>query len=105
MFISDLLKDKRIFITGGGTGLGKNMARRFVELGAGVVICGRREDLLKETAEDLAAQTGGGISWKPLDIRDPEAVERTLAEVWDDGPLDALDNKSAGKLMSRTEDL
>ncbi len=105
MFISDLLKDKRIFITGGGTGLGKNMARRFMELGAGVVICGRREEVLKETAEELAAETGGGISRKPLDIRDPEAVERTLAEVWDDGPLDALVNNAAGNFLSRTEDL
>lgn len=105
MFISDLLKDKRIFITGGGTGLGKNMARRFMELGAGVVICGRREDVLKETARELAGETGGGISWKRLDIRDPEAVERTLAEVWDNGPLDALVNNAAGNFLSRTEDL
>ena len=43
MFVSDLLKGKRIFITGGGTGLGKSMARRFMELGAELVICGRRE--------------------------------------------------------------
>ncbi len=105
MFISDLLKDKRIFITGGGTGLGKNMARRFMELGAGVVICGRREDVLKETVGELAGETGGGISWKRLDIRDPEAVERTLAEVWDNGPLDALVNNAAGNFLSRTEDL
>ena len=105
MFISDLLKDKRIFITGGGTGLGKKMARRFMELGAGVVICGRREDVLKETAGELAGETGGGISWKRLDIRDPEAVERTLAEVWDNGPLDALVNNAAGNFLSRTEDL
>ena len=109
MFISDLLKDKRIFITGGGTGIGKNMARRFMELGAGVVICGRREDVLKETAEELAGElagkTGDGISWKRLDIRDPEAVERTLAEVWDNGPLDALVNNAAGNFLSRTEDL
>ena len=105
MFISDLLKDKRIFITGGGTGLGKNMARRFMELGAGVVICGRREDVLKETVGELAGETGGSISWKRLDIRDPEAVERTLAEVWDNGPLDALVNNAAGNFLSRTEDL
>ena len=105
MFISDLLKDKRIFITGGGTGLGKNIARRFMELGAGVVICGRREDVLKETVGELAGETGGGIAWKRLDIRDPEAVERTLAEVWDNGPLDALVNNAAGNFLSRTEDL
>ena len=51
MFQSDLLKDKRILVTGGGTGLGRSMAHRFLELGANVVICGRREDVLKQTAE------------------------------------------------------
>jgi len=34
MFRADLLRDKRILITGGGTGLGKGMAHRFLELGA-----------------------------------------------------------------------
>jgi short-subunit dehydrogenase involved in D-alanine esterification of teichoic acids len=47
MFRTDLLKSKRILITGGGTGLGKGMAHRFLELGATVYICGRREEVLK----------------------------------------------------------
>ena len=42
MFRDDLLKGKKILITGGGTGLGKAMGRRYLELGAELVICGRR---------------------------------------------------------------
>ncbi len=105
MFVHDLLKGKRIFITGGGTGLGKSMARRFMELGAELVICGRREAVLEETAKELSKATGGRIGWRPLDIRDAEAVEATVAEVWDEGPLDALVNNAAGNFLSRTEDL
>ena len=47
MFRTDLLLNKRMLITGGGTGLGKGMARRFLELGAEIYICGRREEVLK----------------------------------------------------------
>ena len=53
MFQPDLLKGKRILVTGGGTGLGRSMTQRYLELGANVVICGRREDVLKETAAEL----------------------------------------------------
>ncbi len=105
MFDPELLKDKRIFITGGGTGLGKSMARRFMELGAELIICGRREQVLEETAEELGKATGGTIHWRALDIRDPEAVEDTVAGVWAEGPLDALVNNAAGNFLSRTEDL
>ena len=49
MFVSDLLQDKRVLVTGGGTGLGKAMARRSLDLGARVSILGRREEVLAET--------------------------------------------------------
>ena len=44
MFKKDLLQNKRILITGGGTGLGKEMASHFAEHGADLYICGRREN-------------------------------------------------------------
>jgi len=53
MFQKDLLKDRRILITGGGTGLGKSMGRRFLELGARLVICGRRAEVLEATAAEF----------------------------------------------------
>jgi FlaA1/EpsC-like NDP-sugar epimerase len=61
MFQLDLLKGKRILVTGGGTGLGRSMSHRFLELGANVVICGRREDVLEQTAEELTKETGAEI--------------------------------------------
>ena len=53
MFKNDLLAGKRVLITGGATGLGKSMGKRFLELGASLYICGRREAVLKEGADEL----------------------------------------------------
>ena len=105
MFVPDLLKSKRILVTGGGSGLGKAMSRRFLELGAEVIICGRRADVLEATATELSEATAGHMTWKRLDVRDPEAVEKVVGEVWADGPLDVLVNNAAGNFIARTEDL
>ena len=59
MFENDLLRDKRVLITGGGTGLGKAAAQRFLELGAEVYICGRRDEVLAATEKELSERTGG----------------------------------------------
>lgn len=101
MFAKDLLRSKRILITGGGTGLGKGMAKLFRDLGATVYICGRREDVLKQTAKEL----GDNIHAIPCDVRDLPAVEQMLDTIWQDGPLDILVNNAAGNFMARTEEL
>jgi NAD(P)-dependent dehydrogenase (short-subunit alcohol dehydrogenase family) len=103
MFQSDLLRDKRILITGGGTGLGKAMARRFLELGATVYICGRREDVLEETAAELRG--AGPIHALPCDVRSLDAVEGMIESIWREGPLDVLVNNAAGNFIARTEEL
>jgi NAD(P)-dependent dehydrogenase (short-subunit alcohol dehydrogenase family) len=103
MFHPDLLKNKRALITGGGTGLGKGMAQRFLELGAEVYICGRREGVLAATVEELSAK--GKIHALPCDVRDLEAVERMIDSIWKDGPLDILVNNAAGNFIARTEEL
>jgi len=105
MFVHDLLAGKRVLITGGGSGLGKSMARRIMELGGEVIIVGRRTDLLEETAAELGEATGVAISWWPLDIRDADAVERTVGEIWEAGPIDALINNAAGNFLTRMETL
>jgi NAD(P)-dependent dehydrogenase (short-subunit alcohol dehydrogenase family) len=105
MFRHDLLASKRALITGGGTGLGKAMASRFLELGAEVHICGRREDVLEETAAELAAATKGSIHAIPCDVRSLDAVEAMIDEIWQEAPLDILVNNAAGNFISRTEDL
>lgn len=105
MFQSDLLKGRRILVTGGGTGLGLAMGRRFLELGANLVICGRREAVLQEAAEKLRAETGGAVSFHPCDIRDAAAVDAMIEKIWADAPLDALVNNAAGNFIARTEEL
>ena len=105
MFQNDLLQNKRILITGGGTGLGKATAQRFLELGAEVHICGRREEVLAATAHELGERTGGKIHFRRCDIRDAAAVEEMIAAIWADGPLDVLMNNAAGNFLARTEEL
>jgi NAD(P)-dependent dehydrogenase (short-subunit alcohol dehydrogenase family) len=105
MFQKDLFKGKRILVTGGGTGLGKSMTRRFLELGAEVAIVGRRKSVLDDTAAELSNETGGKVTTFELDIRAPESVEGVIEQVWADGPLDGLVNNAAGNFVSRSEDL
>jgi NAD(P)-dependent dehydrogenase (short-subunit alcohol dehydrogenase family) len=105
MFRNDLLANKRILITGGGTGLGKAMAHRFLELGAIVHICGRREEVLEETAAELSAATKGSIHPIPCDVRNAEAVEAMIESIWSESPLDILVNNAAGNFIARTEEL
>ena len=105
MFQKDLLKAKRILITGGGTGLGKATAHRFLELGATVYICGRREDVIKQTEHELSQAPGGQIHAHACDVRDAVAVEALISKIWEDGPLDVLMNNAAGNFLARTEDL
>ncbi len=103
MFSLDLLHAKRILITGGGTGLGKGMAARFLELGATVYICGRREQVLKATADEL--KTKGPIHALACDVRSLDAVEQMFSTIWNEGPLDILVNNAAGNFIARTEEL
>jgi NAD(P)-dependent dehydrogenase (short-subunit alcohol dehydrogenase family) len=105
MFQKDLLAGKRILITGGATGLGKSMARRFMELGATLNICGRREQVLTEAATELRQATGGKITTFVCDVRDSARVEEMVAQIWQEGPLDVLVNNAAGNFIARTEEL
>ena len=105
MFQPDLLRQKRILITGGGTGLGKGMAHRFLELGATVYICGRRQHVLSETETELSGVAPGKIRSFPCDIRDLLRVEQMIESIWNDGPLDILVNNAAGNFLARAEEL
>jgi NAD(P)-dependent dehydrogenase (short-subunit alcohol dehydrogenase family) len=102
----DLLKGKRILVTGGGTGLGREMAEKYLELGAEVIICGRRQAPLEATARELMEKHGGSMKTRTVDIRDAAAVDAMVQSIWDDGgPLTGLLNNAAGNFISRTEDL
>jgi NAD(P)-dependent dehydrogenase (short-subunit alcohol dehydrogenase family) len=105
MFTKDLLQGKRILITGGGTGIGRAMAERFLQLGAIVFICGRRAEVVQQTAQELSASTGGAIEGFSCDVRYPEDVEKLIEQLWVKGPLDILVNNAAGNFLARTEEL
>ncbi|MFO1037941.1 MAG: SDR family oxidoreductase [Geminicoccaceae bacterium] len=102
MFRTDLLAGRHVLITGGGTGLGKSMGRRFLELGASLTICGRRMEVLEATAAEHREATGGTVSVHACDVRDTDAVERMLDAA---GPVDILVNNAAGNFIAQSETL
>jgi NAD(P)-dependent dehydrogenase (short-subunit alcohol dehydrogenase family) len=105
MFQPDLLNGKRVLITGGGSGLGKAMGRRLMELGADLMICGRRKHVLEETANDFEALFSRKVRTHPIDIRSAEAVEELMDVAFAGGALDVLVNNAAGNFIARTETL
>ena len=105
MFEKGLLAGKRILVTGGGSGLGAAMGRRFVELGAELIICGRRLELLEATAAQMRSEFGGKVSVVRCDIRDGAAVDAMMDAVWREAPLDVLVNNAAATFIAQTEHL
>lgn len=61
MLPKDTFKGRVAFITGGGTGLGKNMALTLSSLGAKVFITSRREEVLKKSAQEIKSATGNEV--------------------------------------------
>lgn len=106
MFKEGLFKGKRILVTGGGTGLGKEIAARYLQLGAEIWIAGRRGPVLDDTARDLMKTYGGKVRTHSVDIRDAQAVDAMVQRIWDEaGPLAGLVNNAAGNFISPTKDL
>ena len=105
MFKDGIFKGKRILVTGGGTGLGRGMAERFLSLGAEVIICGRRKQVCEEAAAEMMAAHGGKVTAYGVDIRDAAAVDAMVEDIFKAGPLTDLVNNAAGNFISRTEDL
>ena len=105
MFHKEMLKERAIFLTGGGTGLGRSMALRFAELGARIFVVGRREEPLKEVCDEIH-RAGGSAAFASCDVRDPAAVEAAAAAADQQfGRIDTLVNNAAGNFMARTETL
>ena len=105
-FKNDLLKDKTIWVTGGGTGLGKSMATLFSGLGAKVAISSRKEDVLKKAADEISEQTGNAVFIAPMEVREPKLVEDAYEKIKSDfGQPNSLLNNAAGNFISPTERL
>jgi NAD(P)-dependent dehydrogenase (short-subunit alcohol dehydrogenase family) len=105
MFQKDLLKDRAIFLTGGGSGLGRSIALRFAELGAHIFVVGRREQPLMEVCDEIH-RAGGSAAFATCDVRDPAAVEAAASAADQQfGRIDTVVNNAAGNFMARTESL
>src|SRR6201995_1171379 len=81
------------------------MGKRFLELGASLCICGRREDVLAQAADELRKETGGTVKTFPCDVRNNEMVNAMVEHFWQDGPIDVLVKNAAGNFLGRTEEL
>ncbi|RUT28654.1 SDR family oxidoreductase [Paenibacillus zeisoli] len=104
-FSTDLLKDKVVLITGGGTGLGLAMGQRFAQLGASIAITGRREEVLREAC-DTFIDSGYNAFYQPCDVRDPAQIHELIEAIYNHfGRLDVLVNNAAGNFISPTERL
>ena len=105
MFEKGLLEGKRILVTGGGSGLGAAMGRRFLELGAELIICGRRLELLEATAAEMRGDPAARSRAIRCDIRDGAAVDAMMDAIWREAPLDVLVNNAAATFIAQTEHL
>ena len=98
VFREDLLEDRVIIISGGGSGLGKAMAFLMSRLGGRVMICGRREHKLRETAAAIREHVGADVACHAMTIRDPDAVEELMDATWSRfGRPDVVVNNGGGQ--------
>ena len=106
MFEKDLLSGKVILVTGGGTGLGRSMGERFLELGAKLAIASRNVERLEKAADEMSAASGGEVLPVACDVRDPDSVDAMVSAVFAHyGKVDVLLNNAAGNFVSPTERL
>lgn len=105
IFRDDALAEKSILITGGGGGLGREIAAAMSGLGAEVHICGRRLGMLEETAAGISDKTGKTVHAHACDVRDADAVDAMIEGIWATRPLTSLVNNAAANFISPTQDL
>ena len=106
VFKEELFEEKKVFITGGATGMGLGFARSFLEHGADVFIASRNAERLELASEKLKELTGKSILWKVMDVREKSSVDEVvnfMEEEW--GSMDILVNNAAGNFFCPIEDL
>jgi gluconate 5-dehydrogenase len=92
-------------VTGGGTGIGRQMAEGLAEMGADLVLCARDGERCAAAADEIAAATGVRAIGCSCDARDPAAVEAAVARaVSTFGHLDILVNNAGTTWTAPAED-
>jgi citronellol/citronellal dehydrogenase len=103
LFQPGLLDGQVAIVSGGGTGLGRASALELAALGAEVVVCGRREEPLAQTA---AQADGGRVQAHACDIREEDQVDALVTSVLErHGKIDVLVNNAGGQYMTPAEDI
>jgi NAD(P)-dependent dehydrogenase (short-subunit alcohol dehydrogenase family) len=108
MFDPKILAERSVLVTGGGSGLGLAMAKKFAAHGAKVTIAGRTLDRLEKAARAIAegAREGGEVDFRPADVREPDEVDKLVEHaVSRFGKVDSLVNNAAGNFLITSEDL
>lgn len=101
IFRENILAGKSTLVTGGGSGLGKAIAKALSVAGGTVHICGRRAGVLEGAAREI----GGDVHWHACDIRDADQVDAMIEAIWSVGPLTGLVNNAAANFIAPTKDL
>lgn len=96
VFRPGLFSGQRIWVTGGGSGIGRCVAHELAALGAQVIVSGRSADKLERVAAEIA-EDGGLCEWRAFDIRDEDAVKAQVAEAASGGPIHGLVNNAGGQ--------
>lgn len=105
-FDKKIFTDRTIIVTGGGSGLGKAMSAFLADLGANVIITGRRQEVLQATTDEINGQASGRVLGVSGDVREMEDVRKVLNAAIDEfGRIDGLINNAAGNFVSPTERL
>ncbi|RSY79324.1 SDR family NAD(P)-dependent oxidoreductase [Sphingomonas koreensis] len=105
IFTPDALTGKSILVTGGGSGLGREIAFALAAKGAEVHICGRRANVLEQTAGDIESAIGAKVHTHICDLRDADQVDAMVAAIWAIGSLHGLVNNAAANFIAPTKDL
>ncbi|MBW3672420.1 MAG: SDR family oxidoreductase [Acidobacteria bacterium] len=108
MLPANTFEGKVAVITGGGTGIGLEIARKVAAAGGRVVIASRSREHLEPSAQSINEQTGRDDTalFHEVDVRDPESVETLASFVMEElGRVDILVNNAAGNFIVKAEEL